>query len=130
MVIRIRISQTTQWSRVRRYQSGNQNPYIEEDQTKQWSREKLQKDKQQPTKHTFKTKDRVTRNPLKTGSELGYFGRVSISCSTSDQDMNQVKQINNKLHSDQTVHFSASPLEHRYATLDLRTKEIKTRNMS
>ena len=29
-----------------RYQSGNQNPYIEEEQTTQWQKEKIQKDKQ------------------------------------------------------------------------------------
>ena len=46
---------------------GNQNPYIEEEQTKQWPKEKVQKDKQRSTKHTYKTKDRVTRTPLKTG---------------------------------------------------------------
>ena len=28
------------------------------------------KDKQRPTKHKHKTKDRVTRTPLKTGGEL------------------------------------------------------------
>ena len=33
---------------------GNQNPYIEEEQTTQWSKEKEQKDKQQSTKHTHK----------------------------------------------------------------------------
>jgi hypothetical protein len=48
---------------------GNQNPYIEEEQT-QWQKEKVQKDKQRSTKHTYKTKDRVTRTPLKTGVEL------------------------------------------------------------
>ena len=47
-----------------RYQMGNQNPYIEE-QTTQWPKEKLQKDKQRSTKHTHKTKDRVTQTPLK-----------------------------------------------------------------
>jgi hypothetical protein len=36
---------------------GNQNPYIEEEQTTQWPKEKVQKDKQQSTKHTHKTKD-------------------------------------------------------------------------
>ena len=36
------------------------------------------------TKHTHKTKDRVTRTPLKTGGELMCSGRVSSSCSTSD----------------------------------------------
>jgi hypothetical protein len=41
------------------YQRDNQNPYIEEEQTTQWSKEKTQKDKQRFTKHTYKTKDRV-----------------------------------------------------------------------
>jgi hypothetical protein len=31
--------------RVSRYQKGNQNPYIEEEQTRQWPKEKVQKDK-------------------------------------------------------------------------------------
>ena len=55
---------------------GNQNPYIEE-QTTQWSKETVQRDKQRSTKHTHKTKDRVTRTPLKTGGELRCSGRVS-----------------------------------------------------
>ena len=49
------------------YQSGNQNPYIEGEQTTQWAKEKLQKGKQRSTKHTYKTKDRVTPTPLKPG---------------------------------------------------------------
>jgi hypothetical protein len=57
--------------RVWRYQRGNRNPYIEEEQTTQWP------------KDTHKTKDRVTRTPLKTGGELWCSGRVSSSCSTS-----------------------------------------------
>ena len=65
-----------------RYQRGNQNAYIEE-QTTQWPKEKVRKDKQRSTKHTYKTKDRVTRTPLKTGCELRCSGRVSSSCSTS-----------------------------------------------
>ena len=48
------------WRRVWRYQRGNQNLYIKEDQTTQWPKEKVQKDKQRSTKHTHKTKDRVT----------------------------------------------------------------------
>ena len=48
---------------------GNQNPYIEEVQTTQWPKEKEQKDKQRSTKHTHRTKDRVTRTPLKTGGD-------------------------------------------------------------
>jgi hypothetical protein len=63
---------------------GNQNRYIEEEQTTQWPKEKVQKNKQGSTKHTYKTKDRVTRTPLKTRGELRCSGRVSSSCSTSD----------------------------------------------
>ena len=51
------------WNMVRRvwrYQRGNQNPYIEEEQTTQWPKEKVWKDKQRSTKHTHKTKNRVT----------------------------------------------------------------------
>jgi len=40
-----------------------------------------QKDKQRSTKHTHKTKVRVT---LKTGGELRCSGMLSSSCSTSD----------------------------------------------
>ena len=65
------------------YQRCNQNPYIEEEQTTQWPKEKVQKDKQRSTKHTHKTKDWVTRTPLKTGGELRCSGRVSSSCSTN-----------------------------------------------
>jgi hypothetical protein len=70
-------------SRVWRYQRGNHNPYIEEEQRTQWPKEKVQKDKQRFTNHTYKTKDRVTRTPLKTGGELGCSGRVGSSCSTN-----------------------------------------------
>jgi hypothetical protein len=34
----------------------NQNLYIEEEQTTQWPKEKVQKDKQRSNKHTYKTK--------------------------------------------------------------------------
>jgi hypothetical protein len=70
--------------RVWRYQKGNQNPYIEEEQTTQWPKETVQRDKQRSTKYTYTTKVWVTRTPLKTGSELRGSGRVSRSCSTSD----------------------------------------------
>ena len=46
-------------------------------------KEKGQKNKQRSTKHTQKTKDRVTSSPLKTGDELRCSGRVSSSFSTS-----------------------------------------------
>jgi hypothetical protein len=111
---------------------GNQNPYIEEEQTTQWPEEEEQttqwpKDRrtdntmarrrrtdntmarrrrtdntmarrrrtdntmadrtstkgQRSTEHTHKTKDRVTRTPLKIGGELRCLGRVSSSCSIS-----------------------------------------------
>jgi len=61
--------------RVWRYQICNQNPYIKEEQTTQWPKEKGQKDKQWSTKHTHKTKDPVTRTPLKSGCELMCSGR-------------------------------------------------------
>ena len=62
---------------------GNQHPYIEEELTTQWPKEKVQKGKHRSTKHTYKTKDRVTRTPLKTGGEIRCSGRGSSSCSTS-----------------------------------------------
>jgi hypothetical protein len=57
--------------------AGNQNPYIEEEQTTQWPEEKVQKDKQRSAKQTHKTKERVTRISLKTGVEFSCSGRVS-----------------------------------------------------
>ena len=77
--------------RVWRYQRGNQNSYIEEEQTTQWPKEKIQKDKQRSTKHTHKTKGRVTRTLLKNWGELRCFGRESSSCSSSGTRQNSVK---------------------------------------
>ena len=75
-VIRIRISKKNRQHNVMKIpKGGNQNPYIEEEQTTQWL--KVQQDKQRSTKHTNKTKDRVTRTPPKTGGELMCFGRIS-----------------------------------------------------
>jgi hypothetical protein len=37
-------------------QKGNQNPYIEEEQTTQWQKEKVQKGKQRSTKQHIKLK--------------------------------------------------------------------------
>jgi len=39
-------------------------------------KKKGQKDKQRSTKHTHKTKDQITRTPLKSGGELRCSGRV------------------------------------------------------
>jgi hypothetical protein len=47
------------------------------------AKRKVQKDKQRSTKHTYKTKDRVTRTLVNIGGELMCSGRVSSSCSTS-----------------------------------------------
>ena len=52
-----------------RYQRGNQNPYIEEERTTQWPKEKVQKEKK--------------RTPLKTGGELNCSWRVDSSFPTS-----------------------------------------------
>ena len=62
---------------------GQSESYIEEEQTTQWSKEKVQQDKQRSTKYTHKAKDRVTRTPLNTGGELRCTGRVGSSCPTS-----------------------------------------------
>ena len=56
----------------------NQNPYIEKEQTTQWPTDKVQKDKSRSTKHTHKTKDRVTRTPLNTGCELRSSGTLVV----------------------------------------------------
>ena len=58
-------------------------PISKKNRKKQWPKEKVQMDKQRSTKHTHKTKDRVTRIPLRTGGELRCSGRVDTSCSTS-----------------------------------------------
>jgi hypothetical protein len=47
-------------------------------QTAQWTKEKEQKDKQRPTKHTHKTTDRVTRTPLKPGVNSCSCGKDGI----------------------------------------------------
>ena len=44
---------------------------------------KYKRDKQQSTNYTHKTKDRVTRTPVKTGSEHICSGRVGRFCPTS-----------------------------------------------
>jgi hypothetical protein len=58
-------------------------PISKKNRKKQWPKEKVQMDKQRSTKHTHKTKDRVTRIPLRTGGELRCSGRIDSSCSTS-----------------------------------------------
>jgi hypothetical protein len=83
-VLQFTVSDYTFLRRVWRYQRGNQNPYIEEEQTKKWLKEKVQEDKQRSTKHTYKTKDRVSRTPLKNRAWTQVLRKGSSSCSTSD----------------------------------------------
>ena len=53
------------------------NPYIEEEQTTQLPKEKVQKDKQRSTKHTYKTKDRVKTGVLFRFSTT--FSNISVN---------------------------------------------------
>jgi hypothetical protein len=80
--------------RVWRHQRGNQNPFIKEELTTQWPKENVQKDKQRSTKHTDKTKDRITRAQLKTGGELRCSGMVSSSCSKLKYNISKKKDRN------------------------------------
>jgi len=48
------------------YNTQNRYPTVQK-YKRQSTKDKVQKDKQRSTKHTYKTKDRVTRTPLKTG---------------------------------------------------------------
>ena len=41
--------------------------YIKEEQTTQWPKQKIQKDKQRSTKHTYTDKERIARTLLKPG---------------------------------------------------------------
>ena len=111
--------------RIWRNQRGNNNPYIEEEQKTQWSKEKGQKDKQRSTKHTHKTKDRITRTPLKTGGELMCSGRVSRSCSTTGT--RRVNLVTNPVMCLEKPAIKQQ-LTHIYSTLI--TKEVSCINIS
>jgi hypothetical protein len=52
------------------------------------AKRKSTKGKQRCTKHTYKTKDRVTRTPLKTGGELMCF---TMSMSSSNLGNNYLR---------------------------------------
>jgi hypothetical protein len=65
--------------------------------------------KQRYTKHTHKTKDRVTRTPQKTGGELWYSGRVSSTCSTSG-----TRRVNLDLNSSFSKYDSHILLRHLF----------------
>ena len=49
------------WKRVWRYPRGNQNPYIYEEQTTQWPKEKGQKDKHRSIKHYTENYTNITK---------------------------------------------------------------------
>ena len=56
---------------------------ISKNRQQKMPKEKAKKDKQRSGKHTYQTKDRVTRTPLKTVGEFRCSGTVGSSCSTS-----------------------------------------------
>jgi hypothetical protein len=75
--------------RVWRYQRGNQNPCIEEEQTTQWPKEKRKKDKQRSTKQPRQTKyisgplwhrHSLPINQLMEHSYLSLGRLVSVAC--------------------------------------------------
>ena len=55
-----------QYNGQKKKDQGTNNDLQTEGQTIQWTKEKRPRDKQRSTKHTHKTKDRVTRTPLKS----------------------------------------------------------------
>ena len=76
---------------------GNQNRYMEEEQTTQWPKEKVQKDKQRSTKHTYKTKDRVTFNIYNTMTMKNrYLSLFTMNLKKNIQSLGT--QINNHFH--------------------------------
>ena len=98
------------------YQRGKQNPYIEEEQTTQWQKEKVQKNKKRSTKYTHKTKDRVIWTPLKTGGERMCSGSVGSYTSGT----HRVNLVTNQVTShvwgkDRAVFTTSCHLWHRYS---------------
>ena len=58
-----------------RYQRGNENPYIEEEQITQQPNEKVQKDKQRSTKHTYKI--RISRKNRQHNGQTKKYKRTN-----------------------------------------------------
>jgi hypothetical protein len=76
------------------------------------AKEKVQKDKQRSTKHTHKTKDRVTRTPLKFGGECRCSGGISSSCSTSD-----TRRVNLVSHGSKHKHFETKIIDKSHCSI-------------
>jgi hypothetical protein len=72
--------QTKQWPKDRQNNGQKTDKTMAKRQTKQWPKDrqnngqkkKYKNIKQRSTKHTHKTKDRVTQTPLKTGVNSGH----------------------------------------------------------
>ena len=83
------------------------------------AKRKAPKDKQRSTKHAHKTKDRVTRTPLRTGGELMCPGRVGSSCSTSGiRRVNLVTNpvISHELRKDRAVFTTSGTYQWSFVT--------------
>ena len=105
--------------RVWRYQRGNQNLYIEEEQTTQWPIKKNKRTNNDLQNMHIK-QDRVTRTPLKTEGELRCSRRVSSSCSTSGtRRVNLVTNpmINHEWGKDQEVFTTSGTYPWSFVTL-------------
>ena len=69
--------------RIRKQKNRQHNGQKKKNRQHNGQKEKGQKEKQRYTNITHKTKDRVTRTPLKIGDEIKTSGMESSSCSTS-----------------------------------------------
>jgi len=67
-----------------------QNPWIVEEQTTQWPKEKVLKDKQRFTKHYTWNSRSSNTNPTKTGGELNLF---QLSSAISDIIFNLLRSV-------------------------------------
>jgi hypothetical protein len=94
-----------------------------------WPKEKLRKDKQRSTKHTRKTKDRVTRTPL---NSLFAKNTVKLSLYLNNEDLTnmffdysyEIKKIE-RLRNDCILFLKISnPIFSKYKYLPLRTSNI------
>jgi hypothetical protein len=69
------------------YQKGNQNPYIKEEQTTQWPKEKGQKDKQRSTKHTHHFKHSHYFVPLRWWNLFKAIPIPSVKCEVIESTL-------------------------------------------